>query len=77
MSWVRDILSDKDHPVWGMVDQLVKTLCTLLLFAGCLTFWAYINASNFDETEAKMITGATGTAGGYLVLKNLLGKYLG
>ena len=40
-------MKNPDHPVWKLTNWLV-----LLVF---VTLFAWTNASNFDETEVKMI----------------------
>lgn len=42
-------MNDKNHPVWSLLRLTVLALA--------LTLLSWINASNFDSTEAKTIVG--------------------
>lgn len=54
--------SDQNHPIWRFLN--------LLVVAGLVTVFAWSGASNFDETEVKLIGQILLFIGGYEVLKD-------
>jgi hypothetical protein len=41
------------HPIWAIVHTVVASICVTAGFAIC----AWVTATNFDETELKMLGG--------------------
>jgi CHASE3 domain sensor protein len=57
-NWFERALDNPEHPVWDIITQITKTFCILILAAGVVGAFSYWQASNFDETEYKVIGGS-------------------
>ena len=57
-------LANPDHPVWSIFHLMVVGLL--------ITLFAYLNASNFDETELKMILEILLALAGYNGITKIL-----
>ena len=56
--------SDQNHPIWRFLNLLVVAVIVLA--------FSYTSASNFDETEMKMIGQVLLLVGGYEAAKTFL-----
>lgn len=57
---------DPHHPIWNLLN--------LLVIAGLVLFFSWSNASNFDDTEVKMITEIILLVGGWEIAKRVIQK---
>ena len=53
--------SDQNHPIWRLLNLVILVIVIWIC--------AYNNASNFDETEVRLIGWVIGMMGGYEIVK--------